>query len=238
MKFLFSLIITCFAGLSMLSAQNDLSNPRLHEGSVTMKNGDTNEGILEFSMNHPWDIQRGIRMFDKSLLGEKKIKGKDKTNCKPKDCTSFETGGMKYEAHKTMIGGGTYGGDMKALPKWYFLQLLEEGPINLYIAYGNPPAVASGVDFETIYDDLRSNPEMLLKKGDGKIKYLNTIDVAKWIEDSSDTAQKFADGGYGNKVRKEGKKFGNFLKAQMENQNVDMMRQVIQDYNAEMGGDQ
>ena len=67
-----------------------------------------------------------------------------------------------------------------------------------------------------------------------KVKYISNINIEKWIKDAPGVYEKFEAGEYGNFKRKKGKKLGNFIKGQIENENPDLIIRIITEYNEEM----
>jgi len=136
---------------------------------------------------------------------------------------------------------GNYGGTLKSLPNYAFVEVIEEGPISVYRGYSYPPGVVSGVTFDEVYADIRSNPNYFVIKADSKkpkLKDINMINIEKWIKDAPGVKEKLEAGEYGNFKRKEGKKMMNFIKGQIENQNPGLIVDIIRDYNAEIAGEE
>lgn len=222
----------CFLAVSM-TAQSERVDVIVH-----LKNGKTVEAMMSTNPSRPWQNQKSISVFDKSLKDEKRIKKKQKTKYKAKEIAGYEVDGRYFESKKVMIAGrGDYGSSMKALPNYALIERLEEGAINVYKAYAYPPSVASGVTFDEIYADLRQHPEYFMQKGeDGKTKTMHNANLEKWIADAPNTSEKFANGDYGNFKRKKKKKLGNFIKGQLENENPQLIIDVVKDYNVEKAG--
>ncbi len=229
-KLLFSLSFLCFMVMSVYAQTERV------EVTVHIKKGKTETAMMEVNPDFPWRYQKAIEVFDPALKDEKRIKNKQKTKYKAKDIVAYEAQGNYYESKKVMIAGrGDAGSTLKALPNYALIERVVEGPITVYKAYGYPPTVASGVSFEDIYNDLRSYPEyFVMKESDGKVKSMHNMDIEKWIADAPMTSEKFANGDYGNFKRKEGKKLGNFIKGQLENENPTLIVDIIKDYNKEV----
>lgn len=219
---------------SILSAQSE----NRHEVTVRLKNGDMIEAMVELNPNSPWRDQKSITVFDKSLVDEVRIKRKQKKKYKASKVEYFEIGGRRWEAHKVMMPEGDYGGTLKGVPTSTFLERMEEGAISIYKGYSYPPGVTSGsISFEEIYDNIRNNPNYFVIKHEGKkpkLRFIGNINIDKWIKDAPETYEKFEAGDYGNFKRKKGKKLGNFLKSQMDNERPEVIISIIEDYNKEM----
>ena len=235
MKNLFLTLTMLLITVNLLLAQSNR-----HEVTVFISDKKTEEAMMTVNERAPWDMQKSIAVYDKSLKDEKRIKNKQKTKYKAKDIKGFEVNGKKYISKKVLIPAGTYGGTLKGLPNYAFLEVIEEGPISVYRAYSYPPGVVSGVTFDEVYADIRSNPNYFVLKADSKkpkLKEIGMINIQKWVEDAPGVKQKLADGDYGNLKRKEGKKMMNFIKGQIENENPQLIVNIIKDYNAEKTGE-
>jgi len=219
---------------SMLAAQSE----NRHEVSIRLKNGDMVEGMVQLNPYRPWTDQKTISVFDKSLVDEKRIKRKQKTKYKASKVEYFEIGGRRWETHKIMMPEGEYGGTLKGLPTYTFLERIEEGAISVYQGYSYPPSVISGeITFKEIHQSINNNPNFFVIKHESKkprLKYISNINIEKWIKDAPGVYEKFEAGEYGNFKRKKGKKLGNFLKGQIENENPNLIIKIIEEYNEEM----
>ena len=214
-----------------LSAQREVVDVIVH-----VNDKQSEEGLMEYNPSYPWAVQRSVSIFDKSLRNAKKVKKKDKTEYKAKDIQGLQFNGKVFEVHKiAATGNSEYASTIGGLVKPTLIEKIEDGAISMYRVYGYPPKVASGVDFNTIYEDLRNKPEYYVEKDhDGELKAMNNINIEKWIADAPETSKKFADGEYGNFKRKEGKKFANFIKGQLENESSGLILKVVRAYNEEM----
>jgi len=217
--------------ISSIFAQREVKEVTVH-----LNDGTTVEGLMTPNEMRPWEDQKSISIFDESLRNEKRIKNKQKTKYKAKDIAAYEYDDRYFESKKvSIVGRGENEGKFSGIPKYALIEKLEEGKITVYMGYAYPPKVASGISYDEIYEDLRSNPEyFLMKESDGKVKTMHNANIEKWIKDSDRTAKSYKEGAYGNLKKKEGKKFGNFLKGQIDNENPDMIMQIVSDYNKEM----
>ncbi len=229
-KIIFTGVLFLFA-LSIAFSQSEVLEVTVH-----LKDGSTEQGLMYPNENRPWELQKSISIFDESLRDAKKVKKKDKTKYKAKDIKGYEYDGRSFESHKVMLDGrGDHSSTLKALPKFTLIEKVVDGPISIYMGYGYPPGVASGISYEEIYDDLLSNPEYLMvKQPDNKLKSMHSANIEKWIKDSPTVSEKFANGEYGNFKRKKKKKLGNFLKGQIDNERPDVIINVVEDYNRSM----
>lgn len=236
MKNLTILFLLLFVSTNFAFAQEDELPANLYRAKIVTTDGDTAEGIIEWNNNSPWAYQDGVKMFDEALLSEKRVKNKDKVQYKAKSIKTLEFDGRKFIGRKIMMPACEYCSDLKALPKMMIVEVLDEGPIDIYKGYSMPPGVASGVSFDEIYESIRNSPNYLVFKEGRKVPMgINDINIDKWINDSDATYKKWMDGGYGNAVRKKGKKMANFIKDSFAAEDTDLMLTVIRDYNAEMG---
>ena len=224
-------VVSMLLFISSIFAQREVKEVTVH-----LNDGTTVEGLMTPNTMYPWEDQKSISIFDESLRNEKKIKKKQKTKYKAKDIAAYEYDGRYFESKKVSVAGrGDNEGKFSAIPRMALIEKLEEGKINVYMAYAYPPKVVSGITLEEVYEDLRSHPEyFLMKESDGKVKTMHSANIEKWIKDSDVTSQNYADGAYGNFKKKKGKKLGNFLKGQMDNEKPSMIIQIISDYNKEM----
>ena len=234
MKNLFLSIMTILFSANLLIAQSIR-----HEVTVYISDKKTEEAMMTVNERAPWDMQKTIAIYDKSLKDEKRIKNKQKTKYKAKDIKGFEVDGRKYVSKKVLMPAGTYGGTLKSLPNYAFIEVIEEGPISVYRGYSYPPGVVSGVTLDEVYADIRSNPNYFVIKAESKkpkLKDINLINIEKWVSDAPEVSKKLAEGEYGNFKRKEGKKMMNFIKGQIENENPSLIVDIIRDYNLEKTG--
>lgn len=220
---------------SILSAQSE----NRHEVTVQLKNGDMIEAMVELNPYHPWSDQKSITVFDKSLVDETRIKRKERKKYKASKVEYYEIGGKRWESHKVLMPAGEYGSATKGVPTYTFLERIEEGAISVYQGYSYPPGIISGdvMTYEDIYEGIRNTPNYVVMKHDAKkpkVRYISNINIEKWIKDAPDVYEKFEAGEYGNFKRKKGKKLGNFIKSQIENENPDLIIRIIEDYNQEM----
>ncbi|MFK7771710.1 MAG: hypothetical protein AB8F94_06210 [Saprospiraceae bacterium] len=228
------LVILVF-GTSILNAQIE----NRHEVTVRLNNGDVIEAIVQLSPNAPWSDQKSITVFDKSLVDQIRIKRKQRTKYKASKVEYFEIGGRRWESHKVMMPEGEYGGTLRGVPTATFLERVEEGAISVFKGYSYPPGMITGgeITYEDIHLSLMNNPNYFVIKHTekkAKVKYISNINIEKWIKDAPGVYEKFEAGDYGNFKRKKGKKLGNFLKGQIENENPDLIIRIIKEYNEEM----
>lgn len=221
--------------ISALSAQNE----NRHEVTLRLKNGDMIEAMVELNPNQPWSDQKSITVFDRSLADQARIKRKQRTKYKASKVEYFEIGGRRWETHKVMMPEGEYGGTLKGVPTPTFLERIESGAISVFKGYSYPPGIISGgeITYEDIYYSILNNPNYFVIKHAGKkpkVKYISNINIEKWIKDAPGVYEKFEAGEYGNFKRKKGKKLGNFIKGQIENENPELIIRIIKDYNEEM----
>ncbi|MFK8009945.1 MAG: hypothetical protein AB8H03_26565 [Saprospiraceae bacterium] len=220
---------------SILNAQIE----NRYEVTVRLKNGDMIEAMVQLDSNHPWSDQKSITVFDRSLVDQARIKRKQRTKYKASKVEYFEIEGRRWESHKVMMPEGEYGGTLKGVPTATFLERIEAGDISVFKGYSYPPGMITGgeITYEDIYNDIKNNPNYFVIKHankKAKVKYISNINIEKWIKDAPDVYEKFEAGEYGNFKRKKGKKLGNFIKGQIENENPDLIIRIIQEYNEEM----
>lgn len=204
---------------------------------VHLANGEKVEAMATINPNSPWSYQKSITTYDRSLVDAKRIKSKQKTKYKASKVVALEYDGKYFESKKLLVPPGNHGGTLKGLPAYTFVERILDGHAKAYRVYSYPPSVASGVTFEQIYDDILSNPNYFVTKGEGKkskMKNINMINIEKWVKDAPITSEKLANGELGNFKRKEGKKLGNFIKGQLENENPRLIITILEDYNIEM----
>ncbi len=225
---LFGCMLFC---LSSIFAQSNVKDVKIY-----LSDGTTEEALMIPDEKYPWNDQKSISVFDESLRDAKKVKKKQKTKYKAKDIMGYEYDGRYFESKKVMVAGrGDHGSTLGSLPKYALIERLEEGNINVYKAYAYPPKIVSGITLQEVYDDIRSNPEyFLMKESDGKVKTMHAANLEKWIKDSELVSERYANGDYGNIKKKKGKKFGNFIKGQIDNEDPNMVIQIVSDYNEDM----
>ena len=234
-KLLFFFVAILATTTLSFGQKKELANG-LHRATIVTKSGETHEGIINWNDNRPWSTSTAVKMFDEALLSEKRVKNKDKVLHKAKDVESMTFDGRTFVSRKVMMDACEYCSALKALPSNSFLEVLEDGAITILRGYSSPPAVASGVSFDVIYNDILDNPTYFLEKEDKrKTTNLSLITIEKWINDADKTHRRWVEGGFGNMKRKEGKKLANFLKDQGANEDIDMIMSVVVAYNAEMG---
>lgn len=204
---------------------------------VHLKNGEKVETMATINPNTPWSYQKTITTYDRSLVNEKRIKAKQKTKYKASKVTAVEYDGRYFESKKLLVPAGNHGSTLKGLPSYALVERVLDGKVNAYRVYSYPPSVASGITFEEIYSDIRANPNYFVIKNEGKkpkLKNVNMINIEKWVKDAPITSEKLANGELGNFKRKEGKKLGNFIKGQIENENPMLIVNILEEYNIEM----
>lgn len=168
-----------------------------HKGRIFKEDGTSEDGIIEADLKYPWIIQKYIRFFDAALLNqEDRVKLRDKPKIDPKDIAGFEFEGKRYESNKYADLSGLGPG---SLGTFYFLELVEDGPIKLYKYYNSPPTVMQG-EPEGIYEDLRNSPTILYRKGDTKLQPISSVTLEEAIKDCPEVKAKFDKGDYGNKL--------------------------------------
>lgn len=196
MKHIF--ILSALLSLPTIFLAQDVSESQ-YEGTVINLDGTETEGIIEANLQYPWIIQKHIRFFDKSLLEQDRVKLKDKPKLDAKELLGFSFADKKYEAYKyadlSALGPKTLG-------SYYFFEQAVDGPIKLYKFYDSPPTVMQG-DPEVIYEELRNNPNLFVKKGDEKIDILSASKLQNMISDCPEVAAKYDKGEYGNKLKEE-----------------------------------
>lgn len=220
---------------SILTAQNE----NRHKITLRLKNGDMIEAMVDLNAYRPWSDQKSITVFDRSLADQERIKRKQRTKYKASKVEYYEIEGRRWESHKVMMPEGEYGGTLKGVPTATFLERIEEGAISVFQGYSYPPGVVSGgeITYEDIYENIRNNPNHFVIKYESKkpkVKYISNVNIEKWIKDAPVVYEKFEAGEYGNFKRKKGKKLGNFLKSQIENENPELIITIIKEYNEEM----
>lgn len=228
--FLAALIFTT----SVLNAQIE----NRHEVIIKLNDGEIIEAMADFNPQHPWSDQKSISIFDRSLADQTRIKRKQRKKYKAGKVEYYEMDGRRWESHKIMMPEGEYGSMAKGVPVATFLERIEKGTISIYQGYSYPPGIISGdMDYQSIYLGILETPNIFVIKHESKkpkVKSIEMINIEKWINDAPGVYEKFKSGEYGNFKRKKGKKLGNFLKGQMENQNPDLIIKIIEDYNQEM----
>lgn len=230
-------LLSLFFLFSALSLFAQIENR--YEVTLKLKNGDIIEGMTQLNPDQPWRDQKSITIFDSSLADQKKIKRKQKTKYKASKVEYFEIGGRRWESYKILMPEGDYGSAVKGVPTSTFLERIEEGAISIYQGYSYPPGIISGdqITFEEIYEGIRNTPNYFVLKHDAKKpkpRYISSINIEKYIKDAPVVYEKFEAGEYGNFKRKKGKKLGNFIKGQIENENPELIIRIIQEYNEEM----
>ncbi len=209
-----------------------------HEVTVQLKDGTTIEAMVDVNPNYPWSDQKSITIFDRSLADQTRIKRKQRKKYKASKVEYYEINGRRWESHKVLMPEGEYGAMAKGVPNYTFLERIEEGAISVYQGYSYPPGMVAGeMTYERIYEGIRNTPNYFVikhKDKKPKVKYISSINIEKWIKDAPGVYEKFSAGEYGNFKRKEGKKLGNFLKGQIENENPDLIIRIIEEYNQEM----
>lgn len=228
------LVILVFIS-TMLNAQIE----NRHEVTVRLKNGDMIEAMVQLNPNRPWSDQKSITVFDKSLADKTRIKRKQRKKYKASKVDYFEIGGRRWEAHKVLMPEGEYGGTLRGVPTATFLERIEEGAISVFKGYSYPPGMITGgeITWEDIHYSIMNNPNYFVIKHANKkpkVKYISNINIEKWIKDAPGVYEKFEAGEYGNFKRKKGRKLGNFIKGQIENENPDLIIRIIKEYNEEM----
>lgn len=168
-----------------------------YKGIVFDKERGEKEVIIETNLAYPWITQKYIRYFDDSLLqsGER-VRLRNKPKYDAKEIAGFRLEDKLYEAHKysdlTELS-------LKSAGAYYFFEVAMYGRIKLYKYYESPPVVMQG-DPEITYEELRNNPQILIKKGDSKLDVVSSSMLEKFISDCPAVLEKYNKGEYGNKT--------------------------------------
>jgi hypothetical protein len=184
------------------------------EGYIIQKNGTKKEGIIEIkNIRQPWSFQEPFKFFDKSLLGNDKIKKSDKMECIPGEVIEYGFGDKRYVlvnyVNNNQAEGGTLTTGLSALKNAtqtkYFAEVYREGKVSLFRFYNSPPEfyVTSGEDeaakMRDFIEDCKKNYDILIEKGEEKAKSFEQISIKKFFKDCPFVIKKYEDNLYTKK---------------------------------------
>ncbi len=166
-----------------------IKNGKKIDGYIKIK-----KNIVDFSgqpHNAPWFAQYKIFFVPKNIFENKeKLSQNDFILYKPTDINAYKYGNDFYLSVKLISMG-----DLNVVPlanKYKFLKLIEDGIFQVfeYYPYLEPPASIQAIKNCNI-------PEYFYRKGNGKIKYLNSLNVKKEMDDCPSLVKRFKKGAYG-----------------------------------------
>ncbi len=203
MKTKIFILSVLMCGFFSSQAQKELSDSQFR-GKIMLKNGDAKEGIIEFrgDADSPWSKQVKIFYITEEIFKKEKIKNKEIEKFTPKDLKGFYVGQRYFEVVKyadlSAVGAAM-------MPKMYFLEKFVDGKISIYRFYRSPGNVTIAMGEEEIAEaerfeeECRTNPDLLIRLDDGKLKNVSDIDIYKYISECENVVSKYKAGEYGLK---------------------------------------
>ena len=233
---LMGLVAVCLPLL--LSAQQGKLAANQFYGTVFIDETTVLEGIVELNGNEntPWDIQKRVRFFTEEQLAAGRVRRRDKQEFRPGDILGFQVGeriflSRRYAAESLLRGAPE--GD------YLFLELLVDGPLQLFNFFDAPPPVRVGTSerLERSDEDYRSNPDILIGRPGERLRDIAFIDVADYIGDSEEVMERYHNGYYGIKPvnHEERRGLGRFVAQAIDKQaRRELVMPLVLDYNASM----
>jgi hypothetical protein len=227
MKNLF--LFTLASCLSVFIQAQDLTGNQ-HWGEIVFTNGNILKGVIEADFDSPWSIQKSITYFDAGLLSQEKIKNKDKVDYDPKDIVTVTIGDRIYEVQKysDMTAAGT-----GSIPRNYFLERIADGKIKLFKYYQTPMFMGNTNEVEASIKNGRNNPDIIIYKGEEKLKAIQNVDMREYLADCTTVLEKYQNGEYGNpKIDAEKSKFAAKIHTEASIQAMkEWIKPLVTDYN-------
>lgn len=251
-------------GLSLMTKAQDNANEeyelRRNEqmGYIVNKSGEKIEGIVKLAGDeeNPWMNQKKVRFIAQSDINQEKKRQKlkvldadDMTEyvAIDKDGSERHFRMIKFTNKREGFGNsGGLGGKIKTIKNLssttHMAEVIVNGPITLYRLYGYPSPVAVGKkdveEAEKDERDLRENPDLLVQKGDDKVKELAVADIKALVADCKTVSEKLASGGYSSydpaKEEKKKSGMGKLIKSEFDrggNKLLIMGTEIFTDYN-------
>lgn len=199
-----AILIVLALSFTSLYAQRELKDNQ-YKGKIIMKNGKEKIGIIELKGNEiqsPWSKQEDVKFISEENFKKEKIKRKDKEKFSPKDIQGFYAADRYFESAK-YSDMSAVGASM--IPKWYFMEKLVDGKIDIYRFYRSPGKVGIAVgeeeiaEMERFEEECRTQPDMLIKIDDDKIKNVLNVDIYDYIAECETVVAKYKNGDYGIK---------------------------------------
>lgn len=209
-------------------------------GKIITSKGKELKGYIKLNGDErsPWDNQKKVEFFTEQAIEDGKVKRKEREKYKPKDIKAYVADGryfesMKISAAKLAIGIG--------ISKWQFVERMVDGDISLYRLYDYPDPVAvttseeERVEYEQEMETMRTEPNLVLQKGDGDMELISKIDFSEYLAECPSVQEKYKSGGYGIEPWKTDKdsKLANWVANQM---NLDkilaVLPEILGDYNS------
>lgn len=208
--FLLTLLVACF---TISYAQREFKANQF-EGKIILKNGKEKVGVIEIKGNEeqsPWLKQESVKYISKENFNKEKLKNKDKEKYSPKDIQGFYAGDRYFESIK-YADMSAVGASM--IPKWYFVEKLVDGKLDIYKFYRSPGKVGVAVgeeeiaEMERFEEECRTQPNLLIQLEDGKIKNVLNVDIYEYISGCETVLAKYKNGEYGIKPMDDNSKSG------------------------------
>lgn len=231
--------ITILTGLN-LGAQNYEFEPDEMPGKIITDKGKELTGYIKLNGDErsPWDNQKSVEFFTEQAMEDGKVKGKEREKYKPKDIKAYVANGryfesMKISAAKLSLGIG--------IDKWQFVERMVDGSTKLYRLYDYPDPVTvttseqERVEHEQQMESMRTEPNLVLQKGDGERELISKVDFVEYLSDCPKVREKYQSGGYGIEPWDTDKdsKIANWVASQV---NLDkilaVLPEILDDYNS------
>jgi hypothetical protein len=238
-KVLFGMLLAFVVNVHAQQALKDTQ----FEGYLIKKGGEKKEVIIEVdNLREPWKFQQDIKFFDKSQLGQKKIK---KESCKPGDYEGYVIGTREFtvveyagkDAPETNELNAAMGGLKKLSKPKYFAEIDRKGKITTYKFYNSPPEfyVTSGDDIKKMdefVEKCKREYDILLSKEGEKPVAFDELKIKKFFKECDFVVKKYEDGLY---KKKPVKGLGSLIKAAMlSGQSLyDAVMEMVDDYEKE-----
>jgi hypothetical protein len=178
-----------------------------YKGYILTKDG-KQEGIiwLDGNESQPWSLQKKVYFITVEGFAKlEKNKRKYFTEYSSKDIQGYGYGEYEFEAVK-YADMSAVGPDMMA--KMYFLSVIVKGKMGVYLYYRTPPSITSGADIHKTDEEWAKDNDIVIKKGDGKAKSSESVDLVELINDCATVKDKYLSGGYGFDPKNNGSKGG------------------------------
>jgi len=213
--------------------------PDEKKGQVILKDGTVLEGYIKLNGDErsPWKNQERVEFFTEEAMEDGKVKKKERTRYSPQKIKAYVAEGRYFESMAISIAKMTLGFGFK---DDFFVERMVDGDMKMYRFYDSPDPMAVNVGEEAIaayeqeLEEMRTNPNILLQKGDEDMVILEKIDFGDYLSGCPGVQEKYNTGGYGFEPYKQDAetKLGKLISKSVNSSNiVAVLPQIVTDYN-------
>ncbi len=234
--FVLSLVLTAIVSFAQETYTLDSDEKK---GQIILENGTVLEGYVKLKGNerNPWGNQESVEFFTEAAMADGKVKKKERTKYVPKKIKGYTVEGRYFESMKVSLGKLRLG---VGIAKWFFVERLAEGDMKMYCLYDSPDPMSVNVGEEAIVayeqevEKMRTNPNILLQKGEEDLVLLDKIDFGQYLSGCKSVQEQYKSGGYGFEPFHQDaeSKLGKLISRSANLESiVAVLPQIISDYN-------